>query len=146
MNTAHLEILLAEDNMDDAELTMRALRSSKLINHIVHVQDGVDALDFLFGTGKYEGRDIKQIPKLILLDLKMPRVDGMEVLEVIKKDQRTKDIPAVVLTSSRESPDLKKCYELGANSYIVKPVDHEGLMKAVQEMGMYWMILNQLPD
>lgn len=146
MNTAHLEILLAEDNMDDAELTIRALRSSKLINNIVHVQDGVEALDFLFGRGKFEGRDTKELPKLILLDLKMPRIDGMEVLEVIKKDARTREIPAVVLTSSREAPDLKRCYELGANSYIVKPVDHENLMKAVQDVGMYWMILNQVPD
>jgi two-component system response regulator len=146
MNSTQIDILLAEDNMDDAEMTILALTSSKLINNIIHLHDGVETIDFLFGTGKYAERDTRQQPKLILLDLKMPKVDGMEVLEKIKSDARTKDIPAVVLTSSRESPDLKRCYALGANSYIVKPVAYEGLMKAVQDVGMYWMILNQLPD
>src|ERR1700721_1552062 len=113
MNSSKIEILLVEDNHDDAEMTIRALTKSKIINNIVHLGDGAQALDFLFGTGKYAGRDTMQLPKLILLDLKMPKVDGMELLQKIKADGRTKKIPVVVLTSSKESPDIEKCYDFG---------------------------------
>ena len=131
--------------MDDAEMTIHALRKKSLANRLTHLKDGEEALDFLFGTGKYAGRDINVKPKLILLDLKMPKVDGIEVLEKVKSNSMTKTIPVVVLTSSKEDPDLKKCYELGANSYIVKPVEFESFVNAVSELGLYWMLLNQLP-
>jgi two-component system response regulator len=145
MEYSNIEIVLAEDNATDAELTLRALRKSNIANPLIHLTDGVEALDFIFGTGRFAGRDINHKPKLVLLDLKMPRMDGIEVLERIKGDERTKDIPVVILTSSRENPDLQRCYALGANSYIVKPVDFEGFTKAVQEVGMYWMLLNEVP-
>lgn len=145
MDNLQVEILLVEDNMDDAELTIHALRKKSLANRLTHLKDGEEALDFLFGTGKYEGRNINHKPKLILLDLKMPKIDGMEVLEKIKSNSETRTIPVVILTSSKEDPDLKKCYELGANSYIVKPVEFESFVNAVSELGLYWMLLNQLP-
>lgn len=145
MNNPQVEILLIEDNMDDAEMTIHALRKKNLANRLIHLKDGEEALDFLFGTGNYTGRDINVKPKLILLDLKMPKVDGMEVLKKVKSNSMTKTIPVVVLTSSKEDPDLKKCYELGANSYIVKPVEFESFVNAVSELGLYWMLLNQLP-
>ena len=146
MNNTIVEILLIEDNMNDAELTLRALRKNNIINSIVHLKDGVEAIDFLFGKGQYAERDINNRPKLILLDLKMPKMDGIEVLEMIKSNELTKKIPVVVLTSSREHPDIERSYSLGANSYIVKPVEFDGFMKAVTELGLYWILLNQSPD
>jgi two-component system response regulator len=145
MDNLQVEILLVEDNMDDAEMTIHALRKKSLANRLTHLPDGEEALDFLFGTGKYAGRNTNFKPKLILLDLKMPKVNGMEVLERVKSHSDTKNIPVVVLTSSKEDPDLKKCYELGANSYIVKPVEFESFINAVSELGLYWMLLNQVP-
>lgn len=138
------EILLVEDNMSDAELTIRALKKNHLVNKLVHLKDGAEALDFIFGKdGDKEHLSTGRTPKVILLDLKMPKVDGIEVLRRIKSDERTKTIPVVVLTSSKEDPDIKTCYALGVNSYIVKPVEFEQFIKAVSELGLYWMILNQ---
>ncbi len=145
MMDSEVEILLIEDNLNDAELTIRALRKNHIANMLVHLKDGVAALDFLFGTGEYAGRNINNKPKLILLDLKMPKVDGLEVLKRIKTDEFTKKIPVVILTSSKENPDIEKCYLLGANSYIVKPVEFDNFSKAVSEIGLYWMLLNQPP-
>jgi CheY-like chemotaxis protein len=143
MDNTEVEILLVEDNLNDAELTMRALRMNKVNNNLIHLKDGAEAIDFLFGTGSFAGRDISNKPKVILLDLKMPKVDGIEVLKRIKSDELTCKIPVVVLTSSKESPDIEKCYLLGANSYIVKPVEFDSFMKAVSELGLYWLLLNQ---
>lgn len=140
-----VEILLIEDSMQDAELTIRALRKNNVSNKIVHLKDGALALQFIFGTGDYEGRDINKKPKVVLLDLKMPKVNGLEVLEKIKTDSRTRTIPVIILTSSKEDPDIKKSYDLGANSYIVKPVDFDGFHKVVSELGLYWVLLNQSP-
>lgn len=146
MNVADkVEVLLIEDNMNDAELTIRALKKRNLANNLIHLKDGAQALDFLFGEGESAGRDISVLPKVILLDLKMPRVDGMEVLEKVRADPRTKKIPVVVLTSSKEDPDIKECYRLGANSYIVKPVEFENFQAAVSELGYYWLLINQPP-
>lgn len=145
METTEIEILLVEDNLNDAELTIRALRKNKIVNHLVHVENGSEALHFLFGTGNYVERDINKKPKLILLDLKMPKVDGMEVLMRIKSNEITKKVPVVILTSSKEHPDIARSYALGANSYIVKPVEFDGFMKAVSELGLYWILLNQPP-
>ena len=145
MGNSQIEILLVEDSIDDAEMTIHALRRKNLANKLIHLVDGEEALDFLYGTGKFAGRDTNVKPKLILLDLKMPKVNGMEVLERVKTDEATKIIPVVILTSSKEDPDLNKCYELGANSYIVKPVEFESFVEAVTELGMYWMLLNHVP-
>ena len=140
-----MEILLVEDNKSDAEMAIRALTKNKVSDKIVHLNDGAEALEFIFCTGKYAERDIRQLPKLILLDLKMPKVNGIEVLERLKSDPRTMRVPVVILTSSKENPDLEKCYAKGANSYIVKPVEFVAYVKAVAEMGNYWTSLNQLP-
>jgi two-component system response regulator len=145
MENAQVEILLVEDNADDAEMAIHALRKKNLANKLIHLQDGEEALDFLFGTGKFAGRDVTLRPRLILLDLKMPKVDGMQVLAKVKSNDATKKIPVVILTSSKEDPDLSKCYELGANSYIVKPVEFDSFNNAVTELGMYWMLLNHPP-
>lgn len=145
MENAPVEILLVEDNADDAEMAIHALRKKNLANKLIHLQDGEEALDFLFGTGKFAGRDVTIRPRLILLDLKMPKVDGMQVLAKVKSNDATKKIPVVILTSSKEDPDLSKCYELGANSFIVKPVEFDSFINAVTELGMYWMLLNQPP-
>lgn len=145
MKNIEIEILLVEDNMNDAELAIRALQKNKIANNIIHLKDGASALDFLFGKGEFENRNINNKPKIILLDLKMPKVDGLEVLKRIKEDDFTKEIPVVVLTSSRESPDIVKAYSLGANSYIVKPVDFDGFTKAIFGLGYYWMLINQSP-
>ncbi|UEG51232.1 response regulator [Ferruginibacter lapsinanis] len=142
---SEVEILLVEDNMNDAELTIRALRKNKLANNLIHLKDGASAIDFLFGKGEFEGRNINNMPKVILLDLKMPKIDGLEVLRNIKLNDSTKRIPIVILTSSKESPDIEKAYQLGANSYIVKPVDFDGFMKGISDLGFYWMLLNQNP-
>jgi two-component system, response regulator len=138
-----IEILLIEDNPSDAELTIRALKKNHLSNSIIHMRDGVEAIEYLFGTGRFEGRNIAEKPRLILLDIKMPRVDGFEVLQKIKSEELTRKIPVVMLTSSKEDPDIERCYTLGVNSYIVKPVDFEAFHKAVSELGFYWLLLNQ---
>lgn len=144
MNT-QVEILLVEDNLNDAELAIRALKKNNLVNRLIHLKDGSEALDFIFAEGTYAGRDIDILPRVILLDLKMPKVNGIEVLQRLKSDNRTKKIPVVILTSSKEDPDITVCYELGANSYVVKPVQFDGFVKAVNELGMYWMLINQPP-
>jgi two-component system, response regulator len=140
-----IEILLVEDNSGDAEMTIRALKKKGIGNNVVHLKDGAEAIDFVFGTGKYENRNVNHKPKIILLDLKMPKVSGIEVLKTLKSDERTKAIPVIVLTSSQEDPDIKVCYELGVNSYIVKPVGFENFTKAISELGVYWLLLNQPP-
>jgi CheY-like chemotaxis protein len=140
-----VEILLVEDTAEDLELALRALQKSKLSNHIHVARDGAEAIEFIFGEGAYVGRKIENVPKVILLDLKLPKIDGIEVLRRIKSDPRTKSIPVVVLTSSREQKDVVESYRLGVNSYIVKPVDFEGFAKAVRDLGMYWLLLNQPP-
>ena len=139
------QILLVEDNPDDVKLTMRALQKSKILNEVVVAQDGVEALDYLFGTGKFEGRDTKVVPQLILLDLKMPRMDGLEVLNRIRADERTKLLPVVVLTTSSEDRDRIESYNLGANSYVRKPVDFNQFAEAVHQLGLYWLVLNEGP-
>jgi two-component system response regulator len=144
MNVNEVEILIVEDNPHDAELTIRAMKKSRLANHVTHLIDGADALDFLFGTGTYRSRDITNVPKLILLDLKMPKVNGLEVLHKIKSEPLTKMIPVVILTSSAEDPDVKKSYELGANSYIIKPVEFNNFAKIIGELGMYWLVINKV--
>jgi len=138
-----VEILLVEDNMDDADLTIRSLKKNHITNNLYHVKNGAEALDFLFAKGKYLSRSKETRPKLILLDLKMPKLNGIEVLEKIKSNPDTKTIPVVILTSSEEDPDIKRCYELGANSYVTKPVEFEGFFKAVKDLGFYWMLLNK---
>jgi CheY-like chemotaxis protein len=143
-NGIEVEILIVEDNVDDVELTIRALRKSGLANHVRHLIDGAEALDFLFGTGPYVGRDINNVPKVILLDLKMPKVSGLEVLTRIKAAAHTKMIPVVILTSSAEDPDVKRSYELGANSYIVKPVEFNEFAKIISDLGMYWLVINKV--
>ncbi len=145
MDKDAIEVLLVEDNPTDAELTLRALRGKGLRNNFVVARDGQEALDFLFAQGEHAGRDVRLGPKLVLLDLRLPKVDGTEVLKRIKSDERTKAIPVVVLTSSRQEPDIEKCYQLGANSYIVKPVDFDKLVEAVSELGVYWLLLNEPP-
>jgi len=143
--STEIEILLAEDSASDAEMTIDALKKNGLGNKLLHVKDGAAALDFLFAEGAYAGRDMKNKPKVILLDLKMPKVNGIEVLQRIRADEHTKSIPVVMLTSSKEDPDIKKCYELGVNSYVVKPVAFDEFQKAIIELGLYWMIVNQHP-
>jgi two-component system response regulator len=145
MSGDHVEILLVEDNPQDLELTLRALRKGNLTNNIHVARDGAEALEFLFCEGTHAARKIEDGPKLILLDLKLPKVDGLEVLKRVKSDPRTKSIPVVVLTSSKEQNDVVESYELGVNSYIVKPVNFEGFSAAVLEIGMYWLLLNQAP-
>lgn len=140
-----VEILLVEDNPQDLQLTQRALRKGNLTNNIHVTRDGAEALEFLFCEGVYATRKIEDGPKVILLDLKLPKVDGLEVLKRIKSDPRTQTIPVVVLTSSKEQRDVVDSYQLGVNSYIVKPVNFESFAAAVQEIGMYWLLLNQAP-
>jgi len=136
-----VEILLIEDNPSDAELTLRALKKHNLANKVLWLKDGAEALDYIFATGSYVGRDINHIPKVILLDLKLPKISGIEVLQKIKEDGRAKTIPVVVLTSSREEKDMVESYKLGVNSYIVKPVGFEKFIDAVSEVGLYWLLL-----
>jgi len=142
MTRATMEILLVEDNPNDVELTLHALETHNVTNRVEVVRDGAEALEFIFCTGAYAERSIANPPKLILLDLKLPKVDGLEVLRRIKEDRRTHDIPVVVLSSSREEPDISKAYELGVNSYIVKPVDFEQFSEAVRQLDLYWLLLN----
>lgn len=146
MNPNSVDVLLVEDNTSDAELTIRELKKHNLANNLYHVRDGEEALDFIYATGIFAGtRDILYRPKVVLLDIQMPKVNGMEVLKKIKGDPRTKLIPVVILTSSKESPDIQKCYGLGASSYIVKPVNFEGFAEAIRNLGFYWVLLNQPP-
>lgn len=144
--TTEVEILLVEDNRSDAEMTLRALRKNNIINNIVHLKDGKLALDFLFGKGEYAGRDLRNKPKVILLDLKLPKVMGIEVLKKIREHEATQNIPVVVLTSSKENPDVEQAYLLGVNSYIVKPINMEDFMKVVSDLGFYWILHNQIPE
>lgn len=144
-NLNEVEILLVEDNPNDAELTIRALRKRHLTNKLFHVKDGAEALDFIFATGAFTERKVENALKVILLDLKLPKVDGLEVLRRIKADERTRRNPVVILTSSKEESDVVESYKLGVNSYMVKPVDFDKFVQAVSELGMYWMLLNQPP-
>ena len=139
-------ILLVEDNPDDVELTFRALKKNNIANEVILAQDGVEALDYLFGTGGHSGRDLSVMPAVILLDLKLPKVDGLEVLKRLRADDRTNLLPVVILTSSREEQDVIEGYRLGANSYIVKPVDYEQFNGAVKQLGLYWLLINEAPS
>ena len=143
--SSQADILLVEDNPDDVELTLRSLKKNNVTNRVAAVQDGAEALEYLFATGRYADRSISNPPKVILLDLKLPLVSGIEVLRRCKGDERTRQIPIVVLTSSREEPDVHTCYELGVNSYIVKPVDFQQFTEAVRQVGLYWLLLNEAP-
>jgi two-component system, response regulator len=142
-NNGKIDILLCEDNADDAELTIRALTKEGLSNSLVHVKDGEELLHYVFCSGPYVNRDAAHQPRLIILDLKMPKVDGLEVIRKLKSDKRTNMIPVVLLTSSKEEKDIMESYALGVNSYIVKPVEFEGYVKVVSTLGLYWLILNQ---
>jgi CheY-like chemotaxis protein len=144
-STNAIEILLVEDDPNDMDMTLRALRKANLANRIEVARDGAEALDFIFCEGAHAGRNIGQVPRVVLLDLKLPKVDGFEVLKRIKGDSRTKTIPVVALTSSREHRDLVESYNLGVNSYIVKPVNFDGFARAIQDLGAYWLLLNQPP-
>jgi two-component system, response regulator len=137
-----VEVLLVEDNPRDAELTIRALKRHNLANQLFHVEDGAEALDFLFGRSKYEGRQTNRSPKVVLLDLKLPKVDGLEVLRLMKEDPRLRTIPVVIVTSSAEDPDMQAAYGLGVNSYVVKPVQFDAFMEAMSKLGVYWLMLN----
>jgi two-component system response regulator len=143
--TDAVDILLVEDNPHDAELTIRALKNRSLANRVITVEDGAEALDLIFCRGKYEDRQISQTPKVVLLDLKLPKVGGLDVLRAIKSDDRTRSVPVVIVTSSREDPDIQTAYALGANSYVVKPVDFEAFVDAVSQLGLYWLLINQPP-
>jgi len=141
-----INVLLVEDNLDEAELAMRQLKKNRMNTRLLHIKDGEEALDFIFATGKYDGlRDLQHSPDLILLDIQMPKLNGIEVLEKIKGDERTRSIPVVVLTSSNQNPNVQRCYELGANSYIVKPIGIENYTEALKRLGIYWQILNIPP-
>jgi two-component system response regulator len=142
----YVEILLVEDNPSDAEMTIRALKKHHLVNNLVHVKDGAEALDFIYSKGGFTERKGMTNPRLIILDLKLPKVDGLEVLRTIKNDDNTKSIPVVIMTSSREERDLIEGYKLGVNSYVVKPVGFEDFVKAVSDLGLYWMLLNEPPQ
>lgn len=146
LDVNNVEILLVEDNPDDAGLVIRALKKHNLANHLVHLSDGAQALDFVFCKGEYAERQIDDKPKVILLDLKMPKVDGLQVLKAIREDERTKYIPVVIMTSSNEESDIIGSYKLGTNSYVVKPVDFDNFSKAVAELGFYWLLLNKVPN
>jgi CheY-like chemotaxis protein len=138
-------ILLVEDNPDDEALTLRALKKNNIQNRVVVAHDGVEALDYLFSTGAYAGRDAREIPQVILLDLKLPKIDGLEVLQRVRADERTRILPVVILTSSKEEQDLIKGYGYGANSYVRKPVDFNEFVEAVNQLGIYWLLLNEAP-
>ena len=146
MPTNSIEILLVEDNPNDEELTLYALKKNNIANHIHVVRNGAEALEYLFCTGSYAHRQISDSPKMVLLDLKLPKVDGLEVLEKVKSDERTRAIPIVMLTSSQEERDIVESYQLGVSSYIVKPVDFEQFIDAVRQLGLYWMLLNKTPS
>jgi two-component system response regulator len=137
------EILLVEDDPRDVDLTVRAMRKHNLANKLRVVEDGAEALDFIFSRGKYQQRDVCTHPKVIFLDLKLPKVSGLEVLRQLKGDEKTRSIPVVIVTSSREDPDIKQAYALGANSYVVKPVDFDKFQEAIGQLGLYWLVVNQ---
>ena len=141
-----IEILLVEDNPDDAELALRALKKNNLANSIKVVGDGEEALNFIFARGEYSGRSIETAPKIILLDLKLPKIDGLEVLKILKNDPLTKMIPIIMLTSSKQEKDIIESYMLGVNSFIVKPVDFDKFVDAIKSVGLYWLLLNQVPQ
>jgi len=141
-----IDILLVEDNPTDAELTMRALKRKNLVNKLVWVKDGAEALDLIFAKGEYSDRNVENLPRLILLDLRMPKVDGLEVLQNIKADERTRKIPVVILTSSKEDRDIVESYKLGVNSYVSKPVEFDEFIDAVSTLGFYWMLINNPPE
>lgn len=145
MNSTPVEILLIEDNPSDVKLTLKALQKHSLANKVTVLKDGAAALDFLFAQGIYSDRNFKEVPKVIFLDLKLPLVDGIEVLRKIKSEDLTKRIPVVVLTSSKESRDIDECYKLGVNSYVVKPLDFEKFLEAVSNIGLYWVLMNEPP-
>jgi two-component system response regulator len=145
MNTNEVDILLVDDSQDDVDLTLHALRTEKLANHVFVARDGEEALDFLFCSGPHAGRSFDHPPKLVLLDLKMPKVDGMQVLKQVKGDARTRTIPVVLLTSSREERDMLSGYDLGVNSYLQKPVDFDDFRKMVKMLGLYWLVTNRPP-
>ena len=138
-------VLLVEDNPDDEALTLRALRKHNLANEIVVARDGQEALDYLFAEGEYSGRDTSHLPQVILLDLKLPKVDGLQVLERLRAAENTRHVPVVVLTSSNEEQDMVRSYDLGANSYVRKPVDFEQFLEAARQLGLYWLVLNEVP-
>jgi CheY-like chemotaxis protein len=138
-------ILLVEDNSDDEALTLRALKKNNIHNEVVVARDGVEALDYLFGTGPHAGRDLAIMPQVILLDLKLPKLDGLQVLQRLRTDERTRLLPVVILTSSKEQQDLVNGYSLGANSYVRKPIDFTQFVEAVRQLGLYWLILNEMP-
>lgn len=144
-NSIIVDILLVEDNPRDAELTTMAIKKRNLANPLHVVEDGAEALDFIFCRGAYAGRDESRMPKVILLDLKLPKVSGLEVLKAIKSDERTRRIPVVIVTSSQEDPDIAAAYALGANSYVVKPVDFDTFCEAMSNLGLYWLLVNQPP-
>jgi two-component system response regulator len=146
MNYNEVEILLVEDNMEDAELTIYTLNKINLANHLFHVRDGAEALDFIFAKGEFKERSMAKKPKVILLDIKMPKVDGIEVLRKIKGNKATKGIPVVIMTSSKEEQDIITSYDLGVNSYVVKPIHTDEFVKAVSELGLFWLIINQTPQ
>ena len=141
-----IDVLIVEDSTSDAEMTIRALKKNNFANHLFHVRDGAEALNFLFGEGEYSGRNPASGIKVILLDLKMPRLNGKEVLAKIKKDERTRRIPVVMLTSSKEDPDIQACYDLGANGYVVKPVEFAEFQKTITQIGLYWLLVNEPPQ
>jgi CheY-like chemotaxis protein len=143
MNNEPSDILIVEDNPNDVLLSIRSLKKHNLANNIVHVSDGQAALDYLFGEGAHQGRNVMEQPRVVLLDLKLPKLDGLQVLARIRADQRTKLLPVVILTSSQEESDLVQSYNLGANSYIVKPVEFENFAKSIYEIGLYWLLLNK---
>lgn len=142
---AAVEILFVEDNPTDVELTLRALRKNNLANHVVVVRDGAEAIDFLYAQGTYSHRDVNQRPRLVLLDIRLPKISGLEVARRLKGDERMKSIPVVMLTSSTEERDVVESYEIGVNSFIVKPVEFDKFVQAVSELGFYWMLMNKVP-
>ena len=145
METNVIDILLIEDNPNDAELTLRALKKNNVANKVHLITDGAEALEFFFAKGKYEGRDVTSTPKVVILDLKLPKVDGLEILKRVKADERLKVMPIVVLISSKEECDVIESYKLGAKSYIVKPVDFNKFAESIKDLGMYWLLLNEPP-
>lgn len=140
-----VDVLLIEDNPQDSELTVRAFKKNRMANNIVTINDGAEAADYIFCRGKYKDREPSRKPKIILLDLKLPKLDGLEILKMIKENNTTKMIPVIIVTSSMEDPDIKKAYDLGANSYVVKPVDFDSFSEAISKLGFYWLLVNKPP-